>query len=125
MENLEFVLGMFTSIGVLGLGYAIVGIFKVKQRSNGFEEAISGTHLDIENNHRELHLRIDGEVGRIDGLHNESIRYTDQMYKNHEDNMNDIYRYIDSRFDKFENRLTKIDKDGCEPVKTSKQVLTD
>lgn len=107
MENLEFVLGMFTSIGVLGLGYAIVGIFKVKQRSNGFEEAINGTQLDLDNNQREIHLRVDGEV------------------KDFNDQIENLYRHIDSRFDKFENRLTKIDKDGCEPVKTSKQLLTD
>ncbi len=107
MQNLEFVLGMVTSIGVLGLGYAIVGIFKVKQRSNGFEETIKGIFQELENNQRELHLRIDGEISRTDNLHHET------------------YRYIDSRFDKFENRLNKIDKDGCEPVKTSKQILTD
>jgi len=125
MENLEFVLGALSMIGLLGLGYAVMGVFKVKQRSNGFEEAINGIHRDLENNQRELHLRIDGEIGRVDKLHDNNIRYTDQMYKNHEDNMNDIYRYIDSRFDKFENRLKKIDKDGCEPVKKSKQILTD
>ena len=125
MENLEFVLGALSMIGLLGLGYAVMGVVKVKQRSNGFEEAINGIYRDLENIQRELHLRIDGEISRTDGLHNETIRYTDQMYKNHEDNMNDIYRYIDSRFDKFENRLKKIDKDGCEPVKKSKQILTD
>ncbi|MDA9030016.1 hypothetical protein N9H59_02815 [Flavobacteriaceae bacterium] len=115
MENLEFVLGMFTSIGVLGLGYTIVGIFKVKQRSNGFEDAINGTQLNLESDRTEFHLRMDG--------------ITRDLNKEVED----IYRHIDSRFDKFENRLTKIDKDGCEPVKTSgqlfsitdKQVLTD
>jgi|11_taG_2_1085331.scaffolds.fasta_scaffold02741_4 ribosome-associated translation inhibitor RaiA len=107
MENLEFVLGMLTAIGVFGLGYAIVGIVKVKQRSNDFEEVINGTQLDLDNNQREIHLRVDQEV------------------KNLEDRVDDLYRHIDSRFDKFENRITKIDKDGCEPVKTSKQVLTD
>ena len=107
MENLEFVLGMLTSIGVFGLGYTIVGIVKVKQRSNDFEEVINGTQLDLDNNQREIHLRVDQEV------------------KNLEDRVDDLYRHIDSRFDKFENRITKIDKDGCEPVKTSKQVLTD
>ena len=125
MENLEFILGALSMVGLLGLGYAVMGVVKIKQRSNGFEEAINGIHRDLENNQRELHLRIDGEIGRVDKLHDNNIRYTDQMYKNHEDNMNDIYRYIDSRFDKFENRLKKIDKDGCEPVKKSKQILTD
>ena len=107
MENLEFVLGMLTAIGVFGLGYAIVGIVKVKQRSNDFEEVINGTQLDLDNNQREIHLRVDQEV------------------KDLQDRVDDLYRHIDSRFDKFENRITKIDKDGCEPVKTSKQVLTD
>ncbi len=107
MENLEFVLGMLTSIGVFGLGYAIVGIVKVKQRSNDFEEVIMEHKLDLDNNQREIHFRVDQEV------------------KNLEDRVDDLYRHIDSRFDKFENRITKIDKDGCEPVKTSKQVLTD
>tara|TARA_B110000444_G_scaffold239370_1_gene253721 strand:+ start:1806 stop:2129 length:324 start_codon:yes stop_codon:yes gene_type:complete len=107
MENLEFVLGMVTSIGVLGLGYAIVGIVKVKQRSDDFEEVINGTQLDLDNSQREIHLRVDGEV------------------KDLRDQIDNLYRHIDSRFDKFENRLTKIDKDGCEPVKTSKQLLTE
>ncbi len=107
MENLEFVLGMLTAIGVFGLGYAIVGIVKVKQRSNDFEEVINGTQLDLDNNQREIHLRVDQEV------------------KDLQDRVDDLYRHIDSRFDKFENRITKLDKDGCEPVKTSKQVLTD
>jgi ribosome-associated translation inhibitor RaiA len=106
MENLEFILGVLTTIGVFGLGYVIVGIVKVKQRSNDFKEVLNGTQLDLENNQREIHLRLDQEV------------------KNLEDRVDDLYRHIDSRFDKFENRITKIDKDGCEPVK-SKQVLTD
>jgi ribosome-associated translation inhibitor RaiA len=107
MENLEFVLGALSMIGLLGLGYAVMGVVKVKQRSNGFEEAINGTQLDLDNNQREIHLRVDGEVKDLNSQ------------------IENLYRHIDSRFDKFENRLTKIDKDGCEPVKTSKQLLTD
>ena len=100
MENLEFILGALSMIGLLGLGYAVVGVFKVTQRSNSFEEAIGGIYRDMENNYKELHLRIDGEISRVDSLHDHSIRY------------------IDSRFDKFENRLKKIDKE-------EKQLLTD
>jgi ribosome-associated translation inhibitor RaiA len=107
MENLEFILGALSMIGLLGLGYAVMGVFKVTQRSNGFDEAIDGIDKNMEDNHRELHLRIDGEICRVDRL------------------QDDLYRYIDSRFDKFENRLKKIDKDGCEPVQKSKELLTD
>ena len=125
MENLEFILGALSMIGLFGLGYAVMGVFKVTQRSNGFDEAIDGIHRNMEDNHRELHLRIDGEISRVDGLHHKNIEYCDSLHNNSEHNMNEIYRYIDSRFDKFENRLKKIDKDGCEPVKKSKQILTD
>jgi hypothetical protein len=125
MENLEFILGALSMIGLLGLGYAVMGVFKVTQRSNGFNEAIDGIHRNMEDNHRELHLRIDGEIGRVDKLHDHNIRYSDELNKNCHESMTEIYRYIDSRFDKFENRLKKIDKDGCEPVKKSKQILTD
>lgn len=34
------------------------------------------------------------------------IRYTDELNHNTESNMNELYRYIDSRFDKFENKIT-------------------
>ena len=125
MENLEFILGALSMIGLLGLGYAVMGVFKVTQRSNGFEEAIDGIYRNMEDNHRELHLRIDGEISRVDKLHDHNIRYSDQLNNNCQESMTEIYRYIDSRFDKFENRLKKIDKDGCEPVKKSKQLLTD
>ena len=107
MENLEFILGALSMIGLLGLGYAVMGVFKVTKRSDDLREVINGTHLELENIQRELHLRIDGEIGRVDKLND------------------DLYRYIDSIFDKFENRLKKIDMDGCEPVKKSKQLLTD
>ena len=125
MENLEFILGALSMIGLLGLGYAVMGVFKVTKRSDDLREVINGTNLELENIQREVHLRIDGEIGRVDKLHNDTIQYCDSLDNNSRQNMEEIYRYIDSRFDKFENRLKKIDNDGCEPVKKSKQLLTD
>lgn len=125
MENLEFILGALSMIGLLGLGYAVMGVFKVTKRSDDLREVINGTNLELENIQREVHLRIDGEIGRVDKLHNDTIQYCDSLDNNSRQNIEEIYRYIDSRFDKFENRLKKIDNDGCEPVKKSKQLLTD
>ena len=125
MENLEFILGALSMIGLLGLGYAVMGVFKVTKRSDDLREVINGTNLELENIQREVHLRIDGEIGRVDKLHNDTIQYCDSLDNNSRQNMEEIYRYIDSRFDKFENRLKKIDNDGCEPIKKSKQLLTD
>ena len=125
MENLEFILGALSMIGLLGLGYAVMGVFKVTKRSDDLKEVIDGTNLELENIQREVHLRIDGEIDRVDKLHNDTMQHCDSLDNNSRQNMEEIYRYIDSRFDKFENRLKKIDNDGCEPVKKSKQLLTD
>lgn len=118
MENLEFILGALSMIGMLVIGYAVTGVFKVTKSFNSLKEVMDGTQTEVENNHMEIHRRIDGEIDRVDRLfkvHNIEIG----------GRSDEIYRYIDSRFDKFENRLKKIDKEGCEPVKTSKQILTD
>lgn len=122
MENLEFILGALMTIGIIAVGYAVFGVFSIERRSDGFETAIKDLQTELNNIQRELHLRIDGEINRVDGLNNKSIRYTDEMYKNHEDNMNELYRYVDSRFDKFENRIKKEFNDLD---KNEKQLLTD
>lgn len=122
MENLEFILGALMTIGIIAVGYAVFGVFSIERRSNGFETAIKDLQTELNSIQRELHLRIDGEINRVDGLNNKSIRYTDEMYKNHEDNINELYRYVDSRFDKFENRIKKEFNDSD---KNEKQLLTD
>ena len=122
MENLEFILGALMTIGIIAVGYAVFGVFSIERRSNGFDEAIKDLQIELNSIQRELHLRIDGEINRVDGLNNKSIRYTDEMYKNHEDNINELYRYVDSRFDKFENRIKKEFNDSD---KNEKQLLTD
>jgi ribosome-associated translation inhibitor RaiA len=118
MENLEFILGMLTTIGVLCIGYTIVGIVKVKKHSKGLDEALYGIQSSLSNIDRELNLQIErvySEFHRENNdlrieIHNETERMKTEN--------SDIYRYIDSRFDKFENRIKKLDKE-------EKQLITD
>ena len=89
MENLEFILGIFTTIGIFGLGYAIVGVFKVKTETNQLTSSINDVYTTIEDVSRNL---------------NSDLNHQDKHFQ---DQMEDIYRSIDSRFDKFENKLNK------------------
>jgi|688.fasta_scaffold87624_1 hypothetical protein len=36
----------------------------------------------------------------------ETMNYVDTLHNTSENHVNEIYRYIDSRFDKFENKIT-------------------
>ena len=70
-EILAFVLGVLSTVGILLVGYASIGVFKVKTKVRDVNQSIDSIYLDYQN--------------QID----------------------EIYRQIDSRFDKFENRINK------------------
>jgi peptidoglycan hydrolase CwlO-like protein len=89
MENLEFVLGVLSTVGIFLVGYASIGVFKVKTQ-------VKSTIKDIES----AYLAID-EYGKD---FNNEIKDLRLDYQNQID---EIYRQIDSRFDKFENRINK------------------
>jgi len=87
MENLEFILGILTTVGIFLVGYATVGVFKVKNEVRNHEDQIDQLYRDIKQTERDL----------IDNLNNEILDKQNQI--------DEIYRFIDSRFDKFENKL--------------------
>ena len=89
MENLEFVLGVLSTVGIFLVGYASIGVFKVKTQ-------VKSTIRDIES----AYLTID-EYGKD---FNNEIKDLRLDYQNQFD---EIYRHIDSRFDKFENKINK------------------
>jgi predicted RNase H-like nuclease (RuvC/YqgF family) len=43
-------------------------------------------------------------------------KYVDNIYRDTEDKFNNFDRGLDSRLDKMENRLQKMNEDGCKPV---------
>ena len=89
MENLEFVLGVLSTVGIFLVGYASIGVFKVKTKVRDVNQSVDNAYLAM-----------------------------DEISKDHYNNINDlrldcqnqideIYRQIDSRFDKFENKINK------------------
>lgn len=89
MENLEFVLGVLSTVGVFLVGYASIGVFKVKTKVRDVNQSIGDSYLAIEEVSKDF---------------NNEIKDLQLDYQNQID---EIYRQIDSRFDKFEKRINK------------------
>jgi uncharacterized protein YoxC len=85
METLTFIHGVLTVIGLL-MG---VGMVWVIQKIIDLKERLKEVSNELETIERDIHLRVDGESKEI------------------EETVNSIYRDIDSRFDKFENRISE------------------
>ena len=89
MENLEFILGVLSTVGIFLVGYASIGVFKVKTKVKDVEDSVDNAYLAMDERGRDIYSNIDDL--RLD-------------YQNQIDG---IYRQMDSRFDKLENKLNK------------------
>jgi peptidoglycan hydrolase CwlO-like protein len=89
MENLEFVLGVLSTVGIFLVGYASIGVFKVKTKVRDVNQSVDNAYLAID----EISKDFNNEIKDL------RLDYQNQI--------DDIYRQIDSRFDKFENRINK------------------
>ena len=89
MENLEFMLGVLSTVGVFLVGYASIGVFKVKIKVKDVIQSVDNAYLTMD------------EIGKD---YQKQISSVELDYQNQID---EIYRQMDSRFDKFENRINK------------------
>ena len=89
MENLEFVLGVLSTVGIFLVGYASIGVFKVKTKVRDVNQSVDNAYLAID------------EIGKD---FNSNINDLRLDYQNQVD---EIYRQMDSRFNKFENKINK------------------
>jgi chemotaxis regulatin CheY-phosphate phosphatase CheZ len=87
---LAFVWGMITVVYTL---MAVV-VFQMRKSVKELESQIRDTNETLQYVYKQLEEK---EASLI--------RYTDELNHNNESNMNELYRYIDSRFDKFENKV--------------------
>jgi hypothetical protein len=84
-QILAFVLG----VGAVAFVWAVVVAFKTTKKVKQIEQAITGHQEWIQRNDEMVNRRIDQEIDRINRM------------------IGDIYSVIDSRFDKFEAKITK------------------
>jgi len=89
MENLEFILGVLSTVGIFLVGYASIGVFKVKAKVKEVNRALDNLFISMDNANRDHYKAI------IDAE------------SNCQNQVDELYRHIDSRFDKFENKLNK------------------
>ena len=87
---LAFVWGMITVVYTL---MAVV-VFQMRKSVKELESQIRDTNETLQDVYKQLEEK-----------ESSLIRYTDELHHNNESNMNELYRYIDSRFDKFENKV--------------------
>ena len=103
METLYFVLGMLSVVTLL----AVVGMVMTanKMRKLTQEQDILKHLMGNENDG--LHRRVDEAEALIDKKEHDLINYADKLYQNHEDNLNELYKYVDSRTDKMADGISK------------------
>jgi len=84
-QILAFVLGLGIGTSIL----VVVSVFKTVKKVQQLEKQVTDIELVISGNERGINRRVDQEIDRTDRL------------------VGDVYSFIDSRFDKFEARITK------------------
>jgi len=100
-------LGMVIVLGVLGVVVMVrmySDIKKLKRLVKSQEETITSVDHSI-------HRRIDGEIDRTNKLYEETNRYINSRAEDTSRNFDEIYRQMDSRFDKLTNKLNPGKKD--------------
>jgi hypothetical protein len=90
MEITSFILGVCAVIVIM----MVVGTFVNYMSLKTLKEQINIVERHIE--------QADEGWGK---QHDELIKYVDKLHSKHEDDLNELYRYIDSRFDKMENKF--------------------
>ena len=113
MEITSFILGVCAVIVIMMVVGTFVNYMSVKQ----LKEHLDTLDRDI---HRQLE-QVDEARGK---QHFEHIDYVDQLYNNAENNMNEIYRYIDSRMDKLETKFSAQLTSGVEVKKALDEINT-
>jgi chromosome segregation ATPase len=98
---MAFVWGMIT-VFYIGMVVVVVQMRKevksLESQIRDLNEGIEDIYLQIEKTNSEFARDLKDETNKL-------VDYSDSINKNTENNINEVYRYIDSRFDKFESRI--------------------
>lgn len=117
-EILSIVLYFVSGVVVASIAMAIYGM---RNKINGLERQtreIDNTILSITKSIENLHRGNESIYREFELVHRKSETKSDEIYQTIHQQHTEIYRYVDSRYDKLENKLIDIVKNGCEPVKS-------
>jgi flagellar motility protein MotE (MotC chaperone) len=102
-----FGLGIFTSIVVFLVGYASLGVFRLNKKVDELNEFIEATDRRISDFERDIHQTIDDTARDI-------YQRIDEVQSNLDEAERDLVSFMDSRFDKLENKLRADVASGVE-----------
>jgi len=111
MEITSFILGVCAVI-VLAM---VVGTFVNYVGVKSLKEHIDTLERDIYDETKTLNQRLDKETDRL-------VDYTDNLNNNNQDAMNELYRYIDSRLDKLQDKFSSNIASGVEVKKAMDEI---
>ena len=113
MEITSFILGVCAVIVIMMVVGTFVNYMSVKQ----LKEQLDNLDRDIHTEVQVLNQNLNKETERL-------IDYVDSLHNISENNMNEIYRYIDSRMDKLETKFSAQLTSGVEVKKALDEINT-
>jgi len=113
MEITSFILGVCAVIVVA----MVVGTFVNYMSMKRLKEQLDTLDRDIHSEVQILNQNLDKETERL-------TDYVDKLHNISENNMNEIYRYIDSRMDKMEAKFSAQLTSGVEVKKALDEINT-
>ena len=111
MEITSFILGVCAVIVLAMVVGTFVNYMSVKQLKE---------HLDTLE--RDIHRQLEQVDEARSKQHFEHIDYVDKLHNKHEDDLNELYRYIDSRTDKLHAQFSSNIASGVEVKKALEEV---
>lgn len=120
LELITTFLGGVLLSGLIGL---VVWVSSIKKKHIKLSRVTKSNFKEIENKDGELLEMVRHLKEQVKMLELDVHKYVDSIYRDTDERFVNVDRMIDSRLDKLENRLTKMNEDGCGFAKEIKQQL--
>ena len=113
MELITTFLGGVLLSGLIGL---VVWVSSIKKKHIKLSRVTKRNFKEVEVKDGELLETLRHLKEQVKMLELDVHKYVDSIYRDTDERFQNVDRVIDSRLDKLENRLQKMNEDGCKPV---------
>jgi phosphomevalonate kinase len=120
---LELIITFLGGVLLSGLIGLVVWVSSIKKKHIKLSRDTKRDFKQVENKNNELLDMVRELNEQVKMLELNVHKFVDNIYRDTDEKFQNVDRVIDSRLDKLENRLTKINEDGCETAKAVKQQL--
>ena len=113
LELITTFLGGVLLSGLIGL---VVWVSSIKKKHIKLSRVTKRNFKEVEEKDGELLETLRHLKEQVKMLELDVHKYVDSIYRDTDERFQNVDRVIDSRLDKLENRLQKMNEDGCKPV---------